>query len=117
MLSENMYQVLSCLPKGFSTSIKYEELLQQCKLSKDIIDDCLNETLFPEWNYIRSSNGFRTGSELFITESGLAKVEAHEQSCAEHEIVKKSLSVAKIAMWISVFSAIVAFISLIKMFV
>lgn len=98
MLSENMYEVLSCFPKSFSSSIKYEELIQKCKLSKNIIDDCLNETFFSEWNYIRSSNGFRTGSDLFITESGLAKLEAHKQSCAEHEIVKKSLLVAKIAM-------------------
>ena len=108
---------MSCFTNTFSASIKYEELLKKCNLSKDIIDDCLNETLFPEWNYIRSSNGFRTGSDLFITECGLSKVEAHKQSCAEHEIVKKSLLVAKIAMWISVVNVIIALISLIKIFI
>jgi len=117
MLSENMYEVLSCFHKTFSTSIKYEELLQKCKLPKVIIDNCLNETLFPEWNYVRSSNGFKTGSTLFITESGLAKVEAHEQLVEEQRIVKKSLFVANIAMWTSIISAIISLLSLIKMFI
>ena len=117
MLSKNMYEVLSCLPKDFSDSIKYETLLQKCKLPKGLIDGCLNETLFPSWNYIRSSNGFKNGSNLFITESGLAKVEAHEQLIEEQKIVKKSLSVAKVAMWTSVISAIISLFSLVKMFI
>ena len=112
MLSKNMYEVLSCLPKDFSDSIKYETLLQKCKLPKGIIDGCLNETLFPAWNYIRSSNGFKNGSDLFITESGLARVEAYEQSSEEHDIVKKSLLIARISLIISLTSSVIALVSM-----
>ena len=117
MLSKNMYDVLSCFPKSFSSSIKYENLLEISKLTKNEIDDCLNETLFPKWNYIRSSNGFRTGSDLFITESGLAKVEEYEKLCEEHKIIKNSLLVTRITMWVSILSAVIALISTIKMFI
>ena len=117
MLSKNMYDVLSCFPKSFSSSIKYEKLLEISKLTKNEIDDCLNETLFPEWNYIRSSNGFRSDSDLFITESGLAKVEEYEQLYEEHKIVKNSLLVTQITMWVSILSAVITLFSLIKMFI
>ena len=70
MLSEKMFKTLAAFPRSFNKGIRYETLLDACCLTKDEIDECLNETLFPAWNYVRSSAGFRNGSELFLTESG-----------------------------------------------
>ena len=109
MLSKKMYKVLSCFPESYTKSISYEELLMICKLTKDEIDECLNETLYPNWNYIRSSNGFQKGSMLSLTEDGLAKREEYEDSKREHRIVLVSLIIAIIAMLATVVSAITAF--------
>ena len=113
MLSNRMYIVLSAFPRSFSKGIKYEDLLGKCKLSKDEIDECLNETLFPQWNYIRSSNGFNIGSHLYLTESGLVGIEAHEAAVEDKHLVQRSLAVSNAALWASIISAVTAFLSLI----
>lgn len=116
MLSKQMYEVLSCFPRKLGKPIKFEELVEKCSLEETEIVECLEETLFPSWNYIRSSNGWNKGSELFLTETGLAKIESHEQQANDQEVVCKSLDVARIAMWVSIVSAAVAIASLVKMF-
>ena len=116
MLSEKMFKTLAAFPRSFNKGIRYETLLDACCLTKDEIDECLNETLFPAWNYVRSSAGFRNGSELFLTESGLAEIEAYEQQEKAQKLNERSLRVARIAMWAAIASAVAAVASLIKMF-
>ncbi len=114
MLSKEMYTVLSCFPRKLGQSITYEELLSKCSIKKDDIIECLNETLFPSWNYIRSSNGWENGSHLFLTESGLSKIEEYEDSVKNHKLTKKTLMVSVLAMLISLICAVVAIISLFR---
>lgn len=111
MLSKKMYMVLSCFPRNY-TAIAYEALVKKCKLSEDEIKECLAETLFPEWNYVRTSDGWKNGSELTLTESGLAKVEGYEQDRKNWYLVVSSLVIAVIAMLASAASAVAAFLSL-----
>lgn len=112
MVSERMFQVLSAFPRSFQKGIRYEALLRDCRLSKEDIDECLNETQFPAWNYIRSTNGFREGSELFLTESGLAEMEEYERQVRMERWNQRALTIAKIAMWAAIASAVAAGISL-----
>ncbi len=111
MLSKKMYMVLSCFPRNY-TAIAYEALVKKCKLSEDEIKECLAETLFPEWNYVRTSDGWKNGSELILTESGLANVEEYEQNRCNMRLVKWSFGIAIVAMVASVASAVAAFASL-----
>ncbi len=113
MLSKNMYAVLSCFPRTISKPIKYEILLEKCELSSDEVNECLNETLFPAWNYVRCSNGFKMGSDLYLTESGLVGIEEHEAAVAEHRVVERSLSVSKIAMIAAIASAVAGIFSVV----
>ncbi len=118
MLSKNMYSVLSCFPRNTKEYIMYEDLIKKCNLSKEDIDACLDTTIFPEWHYIyRTDVGFKNGGKLYLTETAIAEVEVYEQTVEERKIVKDSLTVARVAMWVSIFSAIVAIASLITMFI
>jgi len=111
MLSKNMYLVLSCFPRNYS-EITYEQLLKKCKLSNDDIQSCLNEMLFMEMKYIRTSKGAWKDSQLFLTECGLVGLEAYEQEKKNNSLVKASLITAICAMIASVASAIAAFLTL-----
>ena len=114
MLSKEMYTVLSCFPQKLGNSIKYEVLLAKCSLSKDDINECLNETLFPAWNYVRSSDGWKNGSQLFLTESGLSKIEEYEDALLNQKISKRTLKVSIITLAIAIVSLAVAIISIFK---
>ncbi len=114
MLSKEMYTVLSCFPKKLGKAITYEALLSSCKISHGDLIECLNETLYPSWNYVRSSDGWKIGSLLFLTESGLSRVEEYEDSAKDHKIIKRTLMVSILAMLISLISAVTAIISLIR---
>ena len=111
MLSKNMYLILSCFPRNYA-DIAFEELLKKCKLSEDEVRCCLNEILFLDSQYIRSSNGIRYGSNLSLTEVGLVKVEAYEYERKNMNLVKASLITGILAMAASVASAVAAFIAL-----
>lgn len=110
MLSKEMCEVLSGFPKKHGHGIKYEEIINKCDLTKEEIDECLNETLFPEWNYIRSSNGFKSGSVLYLTESGLARFEKHEDDENNKKIVKRSYIISILAMIATIVNALSAVI-------
>ena len=113
MLSKEMYSVLSCFPRKLGKSIKYENLISICELSEVDIMECLTETEFPEWNYVRhSSAGWREGSEWYLTESGLSIIEEHEQCLLNQKISKRTLWVSIIAATTSFLSVIVTLISL-----
>ena len=114
MLSKEMYTVLSFFPRKLGEAISYEKLLSNCKINEDDIIECLNETLYPSWNYVRSSNGWRTGSLLYLTESGLSKLEEYESSLQDQEFSKITLTVAKIALAVSILGVIIAIISIFK---
>lgn len=110
MLSKEMYNVLSCFPKKFGKGIKYEDVIQECTLSKDEIDECLNETLFPAWNYIRTSNGFKNGSILYLTESGLTEIEKHIDEENNQKLSKRAYIISILAMIATIVNAIAAVI-------
>ena len=112
MLSKEMYAVLSCFPRKLGKSIKYEDLVSKCNIEENDIIECLDETLFAPWNYIRSSDGWNNGSELFITESGLSKIEEYEDSVIKQKISKRALMVSVFAMITSIISVVVAIFSL-----
>ena len=112
MLSKKMYAILSCFPRSISATVRYEDLLEKCELSAEESLEFLDETLFPNWNYVRSSNGFNNGSELSLTESGLAKVEEYEDGKRNNQLVLASLAIAIVAMIASVASAVGAFLAL-----
>lgn len=114
MLSKKMYEVLSCFPRNFTESIKFEVLQKHCKLPPNEIMECLVETtLSPRWNYVRSSKGFIKGSDLFLTESGLAEVEDYEQAQKSHRLVIASFIIAVVAMLAAIASAVAAFLTLV----
>lgn len=100
-MSKEMYLVLRCFPRKLDCPIAFNTLLNVCSLSEDDILACLNETLFPEWNYVRSSAGFKAGSNLYLTESGLAKIEEYEQSRLNLRLARMTLLVSIIAICIS----------------
>lgn len=112
MLSENMYAVLSCFPRDVGKEIRYEELVQKCTLSKEEIKECLNETLFSAWNYVRSSKGWYQGSLLYLTESGLAGVERYEDETNSKKTIKISLYISIVAMIAAEASAVASIISI-----
>ena len=109
MLSKNMYKVLSCIPKDGST-IEYSPLLEKCKLDKKEFDFCLNETVFPNWNYIRTSKGFNNSSELSLTESGVSGIEQYEDSLTNKRMLVASLAISIVAMIAAVASAVTAIV-------
>lgn len=112
MLSNQMYEVLSYLPRNH-TPMLYEELVQVCQLSEDEIMSNLNETVYPEWNYVRTSKGFRVGSKLSLTEGGLVAIENYEQAIFNQRTMNKSLWVSIAAAVAAVASALSAVIPLI----
>ena len=112
MLSNEMYSVLACFPRKHGYPVEYGTLISLCPLKKRDIDECLNATLVSPWNYVQSSNGFKNGSDLYLTESGLAALEAHEQDLKNLRISENTLIVSKIAMGTAAFSALLAIIEL-----
>lgn len=111
MLSKNMYLVLSCLPRNYS-EFTYSQLLEKCKLSDDDIKACLNEMLFMEKKYIRTSKESWEKCQIFLTEYGLVGLETYEQEKKNTFLVKASLITAICAMVASVASAVAAFLTL-----
>lgn len=107
MLSKQMYEVLSYLPRNH-TPMLYEELVQASQLSEDEILLNLNETVYPEWNYVRTSKGFRAGSELSLTEGGLVAIENYEQAIFNQRTMSKSLRASIAAAVAAVASALFA---------
>ncbi len=112
MLSKKMYRVLSCFPRSLGKEITYEQLFRKCNLSKEEIEECLNETLFPAWNYVRSSKGWHQGSLLYFTESGLAEIEKYQDEKNSKKVVNISLYVSTVAMIAAIASAVAAIISI-----
>lgn len=110
MLSKEMYSVLSCFPKKLGKGVKYEEVVRECTLSKEEIDECLNETLFPAWNYIRTSDGFKNGSILYLTESGLVEIEKHIDEENNQKLSKRAYVISILAMFATIINAIAAVI-------
>ena len=110
MLSKEMYKVLSCFPMKHGKGMKYEDIIQNCDLTKEEIDECLNETLFPNWNYIRASNGFKNGSVLYLTESGLAEIEKQNDNENNQKLSKRAYIISILAMIATIINAIAAVI-------
>lgn len=78
--------------------------------NKEEIDECLNETLYPEWNYIRSSNGWKNGSKLYLTESGLAEIEKHIDEENNQKLSKRAYIISILAMIATIVNAVAAVI-------
>ena len=112
MLSTNMYKVLSCFPRQLGNYILYENLVEMCQLDENSIKECLNETLYPNWNYIRKSDGWKKGSQLYLTESGLAELEDHEHLRTIDKFTRRSIKIAIVAMIAAIASAIATIISI-----
>lgn len=114
MLSKEMYTLLSCFPRKLGNSISYETLISKCPLEENDVIECLNETLFDAWNYVRSSNGWKKESLLVLTESGLSKIEEYEDSRKNQKITKRTLIISVSAMIISFVGVVIAAISVFK---
>ena len=116
MLSKAMHSVLSCLPSNHE-AISYGNLVKKCTLTKDELNECFLEVDFQSNPYYRRSpNTSWQNSDFYISEIGLAEVEAYEQGLKNQKATDDALKVAKIAMWVAIASAIAAVASLVKMF-
>lgn len=112
MLSKQMHSLLSCLPRNHA-GISYNDLAEKCSLSKEELQECLVEVDFMEKPYYRRTpNTVWQNSDFYISEIGLAEVEAYEQLQKNDSLVKISLAVATVAMIASIASAVAAFLAL-----
>ena len=111
MLSKEMYSLLVKVPRNQQT-VEYSALIENDdKTTYLLVSEALNDC-----GFLKKHGEFIKSSAYSLTEKGKAAVEEHEQTLHNQEVMKTSLSVARIAMLAAVFSAIAAVVSLVKMF-
>ena len=118
MLSKDMYKVLLATPQRASKASTYEEIFSSTDLNDEDFYELFCEAEYEGVNacdYIAYT--LTEPKKYYRTEHGQAALEDYEQAQRNEKITLASLKVARTAMWVSVFSAIAALVSLIKMFV
>lgn len=122
MISKQMYAVLSKIPLP-TEAIHYTQLRLLCGIKDtNAFLHLLIQAKNSPCNYILASSPIEE-SLIGLTEKGLAEIQDYEEREENRkitretlEITQKSLTVAKIAMWTAIASAVVAVVSLIKQF-
>ena len=118
MISKEMYNFLLYIPRKDDEALTFEEI----KSISGLDNRTLHSLIHSATNY-RIHSGDYVGyvcvepKKYFLTEYGQAVIEDYEQAQRNDKITRSSLKVAKIAMWVSIFSAITALVSLLKMFI
>ncbi len=112
MISKEMYELLKKIPRT-PKSISYNEI-NGSKDEKKYQLIC--EAAYTGYDYITVSGILSENGSLSLTEKGQAEIEEYEQAERNQKIVEKSLIVARVAMWAAIGSAVVAIVSLVKMF-
>lgn len=122
MISKQMYAVLSKIPLP-TEAIPYENLRSKCDdLNINALNHLLLQARSAPFNYIIAPSDIEEAI-IALTEKGVAEIQDYEEREENRkitretlEITQKSLTVAKIAMWTAIASAVVAVVSLIKQF-
>ncbi len=113
MISKEMYELLKTIPR-YPKTIPYKDLISEDDVTRF---NLLLEAKSPSCEYINETMEYIKRSELSLTEIGQAAIEEYEQAARNQEMIEKSLKVSRAAMFAAIASAVVAFLSLIKMLI
>lgn len=112
MISEKMYSMLSKIPHP-TDAIAYEDLRLRCKgLASNYFDHLIIQARSDPFNYIFAVSPLQDAI-ISLTEKGVAEIAEYEFQKQSRNMTLRSLQVSRIAMWTSIFSAVVAVASLI----
>ena len=110
MISEKMFAFLKDIPRH-PKSITYGEIKN---VDGDEKYNLACEARYISYDYINLNGAIKSESVVSLTEKGQAAIEEYEQATRNQEIIEQSLKVTRAAMWAAIVSAIVSFLSLIK---
>lgn len=111
MISKEMYDLLKSIPRHPKT-IQAGELYEN-NPQANRVKELLYEANGVDYEYVNCSTLRVLDGKISLSEKGQALLEEYEQAERNNKIVRRSLAVAKVAMWAAIASAIAAFLSLI----